>query len=559
MRPHADLVLPSVDCKSILEAIHQDGAQSTAYYLAGPYTTGKTNTLGQIMDALNRQKTLVTYVDGDLNLKKSKWQIIVDALQKLPFVADFIRKNERLLTQDDFQNCLICCRAFNPLQNPDMKDTELIVVLVDEAQNFASLDKECWYQFVRELIRKRHNVHLVASSSSFELLVPEENSKLESPFNKKVFYTTYFNENLISDAIALLQGKDDYYVHVSNQIKQDIVQKIFSETEGHPHLCSYYFTIIRSVFIQVSSSTYSPTANVDQVLELWNQLLLSQLPTQINTSRLKDKIAQADPFTLLEIEKSGIFYSGTVPFQIDQRWQLELLRLGIGKIIETKMLVLSCNIVRNFYFQSLRASSMSVKCIAEFCHSPDKLNLLEVIIHIFSLLPVYPFQIKASYVMSRVKKNVLGPSEKQYQCQIYRFLSELCRGNQYWRPTAEKKIEGSVKEKVDLALIYYNPLNQSTVQEYLIELGCNCSVLSGAHSAESHYVRQKENYNKPGQKSVVIMIYTHKFDSNYFWPSSVDDSVAYVVVQHLIEDTPNKITMYFQDKSHLELDISKNQ
>jgi len=61
-----DLVLPSVDCQTIAKKIEEDASlKSKAYYLAGPYTTGKTNTLYQLYRLMTVKGYTSLWIDAD--------------------------------------------------------------------------------------------------------------------------------------------------------------------------------------------------------------------------------------------------------------------------------------------------------------------------------------------------------------------------------------------------------------------------------------------------------------------------------------------------------------
>jgi len=95
---------------------------------------------------------------------------------------------------------------------------------------------------------------------------------------------------------------------------------------------------------------------------------------------------------------------------------------------------------------------------------------------------------------------------------------------------------------------------------YQIELACDVRA-EGVHSAKSHYVRQKDKYSTMETiDSIVVIIYHFRWDINsYYWPEQKDDGVNYIIVEHILDETPEKYTILIPKYENNELQIQEEE
>eukprot|EP01126_Amoeba_proteus_P023577 TRINITY_DN2369_c0_g1_i1.p1 TRINITY_DN2369_c0_g1~~TRINITY_DN2369_c0_g1_i1.p1 ORF type:complete len:296 (-),score=47.59 TRINITY_DN2369_c0_g1_i1:889-1776(-) len=280
------LVLPSPDFHRIIHQIDEN-ISSCAYYLAGPYATGKTNTLWQVQLQAQKKGYLTTFIDGDFFSGEDKWKIMRDGLMALDFVKNAINLTPEMTVRQQLE---ACTQTFK--HAPSCK----IVVCIDESQNFLTLDGNFWNQRIRELVRHHDGVFVICATSHFDFFRPVTN--LESPFSKEFFSLNFFTQDDIQKAISLLQGKGMYFIDLST-IMQPTSEKIFRETEGHLGLCAHYFVIIRNIAELASRSSYQ-LQNTD-ILEQWEYqsevTILEELKTFRRFTRLRE---EKDSFNTVE-------------------------------------------------------------------------------------------------------------------------------------------------------------------------------------------------------------------------------------------------------------------
>jgi len=425
---------------------------------------------------------------------------------------------------------------------------------VDEAQNFAAKNnKENWEQVVRELVRGRVNTWVVCATSSFEISFPtkgkHENS-VESPFDKNLYIVSYFTKDQIQNALVSLQGDKSsrFFVDLS-QLLPSMVDTIFSETQGHPGLCAHYFMVIREILNKISSETYNiETSKLPKMWQYGSDVLVY---TNLRDFRLADKIKEVNLGT--ELETSGLLYDSPVQFT-NEEWQKLVLRLGLAKLGSDKTtFTLSCNVMRKLYLDTkAMTTNLPRHHIFSMCKTAGALDLIELSKFLFQNLKLPSLLRQESWVTERWNKKKKGPSEKTYQAQFYTTLSSVCTTP--WFPVYE--MSRGKKDKVDLGLIY-TP-DEKTVKKYLIELGVNLAPTGdGTHSCEGHYDRQVERYTQSDiAHSIVIMVFTNKHESAYFWPADNHSNVSYVIVEHFLERGKDNLVKVFQSKnSSFELQI----
>eukprot|EP01124_Arcella_intermedia_P026958 TRINITY_DN5189_c0_g1_i2.p1 TRINITY_DN5189_c0_g1~~TRINITY_DN5189_c0_g1_i2.p1 ORF type:complete len:642 (+),score=85.50 TRINITY_DN5189_c0_g1_i2:81-2006(+) len=516
---YKEFVLPSSDAKSIINRIRKD-ENSAAFYLAGPYTTGKTNTLYQLCAELRKLDFNTVLIDADIRSGTDKWNLIERELRKINFVQEYVTASKSYDSFDIKQKIGTCCDAFNSQMNEKvLKYDDKIVICVDEAQSYESLNFDLWTQTIRQLTRKRHKVWVVCATSSYNFFLPRDDIDI-SPFDEEFFTTTYFSEEMLKEGLKQLEGEknEDYYVDFSRW-EDDIVNLIMRETEGHPYLSANYFLVVSDLMDRVNSSSYK--LSIDDVGKEW-KFANMYVYQKLAQSRLRKKISQCVPQLKNYVENSGLLYGNSIPFEKTLDWHLTSLRLGLTKL-NGNILTMSCNLIRVFYLQSIQPILPPIHSIVNLCTPSYDVKILELVEVLFSHLPSTPFLKKESWVTDRIKPSQLGPSEKLYQTEFFSILSSICN-DPCWYPLYEMNRGGA--NKVDLGLVC-----SVTKKKYLIKLGVNCPNTGQENSCQLHYDRQYSQYHtKDVQGSIVIMIYTNEHP--FYFPPTLYPEVQYLAVGH---------------------------
>jgi hypothetical protein len=563
-----------------------------AYYLVGPYTTGKTNTLWQFFNRTRELNCISVHIDGDLIVPIPPlkiWGLITEKLKEFDFVREYLeikktlkdetlkdvvmkdekineeikeamrdeimmeeekmeeekmeeemtekeevteKEKKQLRKEETFEKLelLQCADAFAWISN-NSTSTNLpkIVICIDEAQNFQMRANEFWKILIRRLVRTRGNVFVFCATSAFESFHPSVS--FDSPFEELPVYVTYWSQDQIFTSIKLLQGVGADFVEIPNDIKTTISEIIFQSTNGHPFFCAHYLSIIRELLNCVNSNqNHLPIANFFRQFQIdcCRKLWNALLSSRVYRKLQKECRSKSSEF----IESSGILYGGKIKYENNNYRHLHLLRLGMVRHVEG-FLTLSCVYMRNLYLDVRSPSMPSTYRIEDFAEKDGVLKFLDLICTLFGLLRSATFLVEESWVLDRTLNNSKGPSEKTYQCMFFSLLSGMCgTSNLYWTPIFEMRSRGG-NLAVDLGLKYFN--EKSGIQKlYLIELGCNCPPNGNNASANQHYVRQVTNYNtKDVTASCVVMIYTNSHDENYYyWPEKDDDKTLYMNVEH---------------------------
>jgi len=549
-----NLVLPSIDSETIFKKFHGT-SESVAYYLAGPYATGKTNTLYQLAKKCRKEGYVVVEINGDLKMVDSKWELIEQGLLEIPFVKKYVSSQSPDISASTLQRVNTCTNAFaaNKHTNNDMN----VVICIDESQNFVALNKTAWNQTIREIVRGRLNTWVICATSSFDLFpIPEAQVSVDSPFSKDVFPVSYFTKDQIDCALSILQGQGQFFVSLESVLKM-MTTKIFDETQGHPGLCAHYFALVREILNKISSTNYQfTTADIPKMWEFASEVLIL---ANTRSFRLLDKMLEVNIFKL--VEKSGLLYDLPVKFN-NKTWEQDALRLGLGKLdSECKSFSLSCNIIRRLYLQAVARTTntqLQFTPILSMCSGPGEIDLLEVVKYLFMNIQPTELLHKESWVEDRITKkpSCKGPSEKTYQNLFFTTLFSIC--NAPWHAVLEIISGEKEKGKCDLGLIYSDE-DKMTKTKYLIELGVNLpnSAKKDNHTCEGHYNRQVEKYSEKNvAKSIVVMIYTNKhLGYQHFWPKKDSSQVQYIMVEHFLETTPYQISIHLSSDNHVVLDI----
>jgi len=396
------------------------------------------------------------------------------------------------------------------------------------------------------LVRKRSNVYVVCASSSFDFFRLPQDISIRSPFDKNPLFVTYFSEKNIESALELLQGEGRYFVDIKEWIPE-VAKKIYAETEGHTCLSAYYFLCVRDILEMICSAQYSLT--LTSFLDEFNNMISYTLPALLSVSRIIGKIKaqlNANSSLALKIESSCLLYDQTIPFDSKQEWHCTILRLGIARIVPGHSeMKISCNTMKKLFLQAIAPTITIEPHLSNLCtQKPGLINsLIDLLKILFQYLNINAIMNENSWTLDRISKSpeVLGPSEKTYQTELYVLLSSWCAGSAFWFPTFEM-IAGS-NEKVDLGLSYKDLCGPGFL--YHFEFGVNLPAV-GPHSAQSHYDRQCNVYSNNSRltKSLVIMIYTNPHPkAKFFWPEKVHDQVSYVQVQHFLSKDPMKVTI----------------
>jgi len=395
----------------------------------------------------------------------------------------------------------------------------------------------------------------VVCATSFEVFgtVKEAVDKLASPFEKDHFIISYFSKESIKEAITKLQGKGKEFIDLSSCI-EEMINYIYLETFGHPGLSAYYLMGIHELLQQARSSYYLIYSQ--DIPHLWRTSVPYTAYQYINISRLKVRFSEEITEYKDDIENSGILYDKLITYDQKSVWQKEILRLGMAKFTANELQIeISCNVMRRLYLASVRWTDIPPDIyIHSFIsdHTPGVIDIFSLVKTVFRYISVKSIKATQSWVQSRVNKE-LGPSEKQYQFEFYKILYTMCLSEPKWVPSIE--VNRGEKNKVDLGIFYKKQKN--LFESYQIEFATNVrNTKDGTHSAEAHYERVRDQYSNSAEarkRSILVIIYTHTRKRDYWWPS--DKTVKYIVVNHLINDTPNKIEFNWNEDNTIKSEV----